>query len=256
MIHPTAIIDPEAIIAEDVSIGAYAVIGAQVEIHSGCQIGDHSTIYGPTVIGSGNRILQHTTLGGAPQDLGYQGEPTQLVIGERNIIREYSSINRGSVKGGGITNVGSDNFIMSYTHIGHDCQVGNNNVFTNSVSLAGHVEVGDHCNLGGFSLVHQFVRIGSYALTSMGSAINLDVPPYLLVSGNYARSYGVNKIGLKRKGFPADTIKAVTRAYKLLVRKRLPRDEALEQLKPLRDEYSEVDRFVEFVLASPRGIVK
>lgn len=256
MIHSTAIIDPTATLAEDVSIGAYAVIGSQVEIESGCHIGDHATVYGPTTIGRDNQILQHVTLGGAPQDLSYGGEPTRLIIGDRNTIREYCSINRGSVKGGGVTQVGNDNYIMSYAHIGHDCRVGNENVITNSVSLAGHVEIGDQCNLGGFSLVHQFTRIGSYAFTSMGAAINRDVPPFVIVSGNYARSYGINKIGLRRKGFSTDAIKAITRAYKLLVRNRVPRDEALRQLEPLARKFSEVQLFVDFIVNSTRGITR
>ena len=256
MIHSTAVIDPTATLAEDVSIGAYAVVGPGVEVGRGTSIEDHATVYGPTVIGCDNHILQHVTLGGAPQDLGYQGEPTELIIGERNTIREYASINRGSVKGGGVTRVGDDNYIMSYAHIGHDCQVGSQNIITNSVSLAGHVEVGDQCNLGGFSLVHQFTRIGSFAFTSMGAAINRDVPPFVIVSGNYARSYGINKIGLQRKGFSADVIDAIGKAYKLLVRKRKARDEAIQQLEPLAEQYGEVRLFVDFVLSSSRGIVK
>lgn len=256
MIHATAVIDPSAKIADEVSVGAYAVIGPQVEIGSGSQVGDHATLYGPTTIGSGNQILQHATLGGAPQDLHYHGEPTELIIGDRNTIREYVSISRGSVDGGGVTRVGDDNFIMAYAHIGHDCQVGNQNVITNSVSLAGHVHVGDKRNLGGFSLVHQFVHIGSFAFTSMGSAINRDVPPYVTVSGNYARSYGINKIGLRRNGFSAEAIDAIFKAYKLLVRRRVAREDALQQLEPLVQEFSEVKLFVDFVLASSRGIVK
>lgn len=256
MLHSTAIIDSSATIAEDVSIGAYAVIGPQVEIGQGSRIGDHATLYGPTTIGRENEICQHTTLGGAPQDLGYKGEPTQLVIGDRNIIREYASINRGSVKGGGMTRVADDNYIMSYAHIGHDCQVGSHNIITNSVSMAGHVEVGDQCNLGGFTLIHQFTRIGSYAFTSMGAAINRDVPPFVIVSGNYARSYGINKIGLQRKGFSAEAIDAINKAYKLLVRKRARHDEALQQLQPLVEKFSEVKLFVDFITSSSRGIVK
>lgn len=256
MIHPTAIIDPGASIAGDVSVGAYAVIGAQVEIGSGSQIGDHATIYGPTTVGRDNQVLQHSTLGGAPQDLHYKGEATRLVIGDRNTIREYTSISRGSVGGGGVTRVGNDNFIMAYAHIGHDCRVGNENIITNSVSLAGHVEIGDQCNLGGFTLVHQFTRIGSHAFTSMGAAINRDVPPFVMVSGNYARSYGINKIGLQRKGFSAEVIDAITKAYKLLVRKRTSREEALKRLEPLIDAHDEVRLFVDFVVASSRGIVK
>lgn len=256
MIHSTAVIDPMAKIAEDVSIGAYAVVGALVEIDSGSCIGDHATIYGPTRIGCDNQILQHTTLGGAPQDLSYKGEPTRLIIGNRNTIREYASISRGTVTGGGVTQVGDDNFIMAYAHIGHDCQVGCQNVITNSTSLAGHVQVGDQCNLGGFTLVHQFVRIGSFAFTSMGSVINRDVPPFVIVSGNYARSYGINRIGLRRKGFSEDIINAITRAYKLLVRRRVQRDDALQQLEPLVQKFSEVKQFVDFLLSSSRGIVK
>ncbi len=256
MIHSTAIVDPMATIAEDVSIGAYAVIGPQVEIDSGCHIGDHSTIYGPTTIGCDNQICQHTTLGGAPQDLGYKGEPTRLIIGDRNTIREYTSITRGTVSGGGVTQVGNDNFIMAYAHIGHDCHVGSQNTITNSVALAGHVQVGDQCNLGGFSLVHQFVRIGSFAFTSMGSVINRDVPPFVTVSGNYARSYGINKVGLRRKGFSVEAINAIYKAYKLLVRRRVQRDDALQQLEPLVQKFDEVRLFVEFLLSSSRGIVK
>ncbi len=256
MIHPTAIVDPQAEIASDVSIGAYAVVGPQVEIDSGSRVGEHATILGPTTIGRDNQILQHATLGGAPQDLHYRGEPTRLVIGDRNTIREYTSISRGTVSGGGVTRVGNDNFIMAYAHIGHDCRVGDHNVFTNSVSLAGHVQVGDQCNLGGFSLMHQFVRIGSYAFTSMGSVINRDVPPYVTVSGNYARSYGINKIGLRRKGFSVEAIDAISRAYKLLVRRRGRREDALRELEPLMQQYDEVELFVDFVLGSPRGIVK
>lgn len=256
MIHSTAIIDPIAKIAEDVSVGAYAVIGPQVEIDSGSHIGEHSTIHGPTTIGRDNQILQHTTLGGAPQDLNYKGEPTRLIIGDRNTIREYTSISRGTVAGGGVTRVGNDNFIMAYAHIGHDCRVGDQNVITNSVALAGHVQVGDQCNLGGFSLVHQFVRIGSFAFTSMGSVINRDVPPFVMVSGNYARSYGINKVGLRRKGFSTEAIRAISRAYKLLVRRRVQRDDALQQLEPLLQEFSEVRLFVDFLLGSSRGVVK
>jgi UDP-N-acetylglucosamine acyltransferase len=256
VIHSTAIIDPAAKIAEDVSIGAYAVIGPQVEIDSGSHIGDHTTIYGPTTIGCDNQILQHTALGGAPQDLNYKGEPTRLIIGDRNTIREYASISRGTVTGVGVTQVGNDNFIMAYAHIGHDCHVGGQNVITNSVSLAGHVQVGDQCNLGGFSLVHQFVRIGSFAFTSMGSVINHDVPPFVTVSGNYARSYGINKIGLRRNGFSAEVINAINKAYKLLVRRRVQRDDALQQLEPLVQKFSEVRLFVDFLRSSSRGIVK
>jgi UDP-N-acetylglucosamine acyltransferase len=239
-----------------VTIAPYADIGEQVEIGAGTSIGSHATIYGPTIIGSGNRIFQHAALGGEPQDVGYQEEATQLLIGDRNIIREYVSLNRGTLKGGGVTQLGNDNYLMAYTHIGHDCKIGNNNIFTNSTSLAGHVSVGDHCNFGGFSLLHQFIRIGSHAFTSMGAAINRDVPPFVIVSGNYARSYGINKIGLQRKGFSPELIEAINKSYKLLVRHRSERDAALKQLAPLAEQFSEVQLFIDFILSSQRGIVK
>lgn len=256
MIHPTAIIAPSAKIAENVKIAPYADIGQHVEIGAGTCIGSHTAIYGPTIIGEDNRIFQHCTLGGEPQDIGYQDEATQLVIGDRNTIREYVSLNRGTQKGGGVTHLGNDNYLMSYVHVGHDCKIGNNNILTNSTSLAGHVTLGDHCNLGGFSLLHQFIHVGSHAFTSMGSAINRDVPPFVIVSGSYARSYGINKVGLRRKGFSPELIKAINKAYKLLVRRRSKRDAALEQLAPLAEKYSEVQLFIDFILSSQRGIVK
>lgn len=256
MIHPSAIIDPSAVVGAGVSVGAYAVIGAQVTIGAGTRVGSHVVIHGPVSIGRDNRIFQFASLGEEPQDLSYQGEATRLEIGDRNVIREYVSFNRGTPKGGGLTRIGDDNMFMAHSHVGHDCLVGNKNVFANSASLAGHVTLGDQCILGGFTLVHQFTRIGSQAFTSMGSAINRDVPPYVIVSGNYARSYGINKVGLKRKGFAPELIDAIGKAYKLLVRTRTNRQLALAQLEPLREQYPQVQAFVEFVLASERGIVK
>lgn len=256
MIHPTAIIAPSAKIAEHVKIAPYADIGEHVEIGAGTSIGSHATIYGPTIIGEDNRIFQHSSLGDEPQDIGYQDEATQLVIGDRNIIREYASLNRGTAKGGGVTQLGDDNYLMAYVHVGHDCKIGNNNIFTNSVSLAGHVTVGDHCNLGGFSLLHQFIRVGSHAFSSMGAAINRDVPPFVMVSGNYARSYGINKVGLQREGFSPELIKAINKAYKLLVRRRGEHGAALKQLAPLAEQFSEVQLFIDFISSSQRGIVK
>jgi len=256
MIHPTAIIDPSASIADDVHIGAYAIVGADVEIGSGTSVGAHTTIYGPSCIGRDNQISQHALLGGKPQDIDFKDEATQLAIGDRNVIREYVSMNRGTVKGGGLTRVADDNYLMAYVHIGHDSQVGSHNVFTNSTSLAGHVEVGDYCNLGGFTLLHQFIRIGSHAFTSMGAVVNRDVPPFVIVSGNYARSFGINKVGLKRFGFSAAKINAIRKAYKLLVRKPGERETALKQLAPLAEEFSEIKVFMDFVSNSARGIVK
>lgn len=256
MIHQTAIIDPSAKIASDVQIGAYSIIGAHVEIESGTWIGPHVVINGPTKIGKNNRIHQFSSLGEAPQDLKYKGDPTRLEIGDGNTIREYVTFNRGTKEGGGITRIGSNNLFMAYVHVAHDCQVGSHIVFANSASLAGHVHIEDYAILGGFTLVHQFTRIGGYCMTSMGSAINRDVPPYLIVSGNYAEPIGVNKIGLKRRGFSDDAIRAITNAFKLLVRSRKPRDEVNAAVQPLADKFPEVKRFVDFINASKRGIVR
>lgn len=256
MIHPKAIIDSSASLAKDVVVGAYAVIGANVEIGSGSQIGHHVTLSGPLKIGMKNRIFAHASLGEEPQDISYRDEPTQLIIGDNNIIREYVSINRGTPKGGGVTRIGHENFFMTSVHIGHDCSVGNNNIFTNSTSLAGHVAVEDGCSLGGFTLVHQFTRIGCYAFTGMGSAVNLDIPPFVIASGNYAKSYGINKIGLQRRGFSEEKILAIQHAYKLLIRQRGNREAALEKLQDLMKQYSEVRLFVDFVKSSKRGVIK
>ena len=255
MIHPSAIIDPSAKIAEGVSIGAYAVIGEHVEIGAGTRIGSHVVIHGPVSIGKNNRIFQFASLGEEPQDLSYKGEPTRLVIGDRNTIREYVSFNRGTPKGGGVTKIGDDNLFMAYVHVGHDCIVGNKNVFANSASLAGHVELGDQCILGGFSLVHQFTRVGSHAFTSMAAAINRDVPPFVIVSGNYARSFGINKVGLKRKGYSAAEIDAIFKVYKLMVRRRLSETQIADQLEPLVC-FDGVKLLVDFITQSCRGIVK
>jgi len=257
MIHQTAIIDPSAKIAPDVEIGAYSIIGAHVEIESGTWVGPHVVLNGPTRIGKNNRIHQFASLGEAPQDLKYKkGDPTRLEIGDGNTIREYVTFNRGTVEGGGITRIGNNNLFMAYVHVAHDCQVGSEIVFANSASLAGHVQVEDFAILGGFTLVHQFTRIGGYAMTSMGSAINRDVPPYLIVSGNYAKPIGVNKIGLKRRGFSDESIRAINNAFKLLVRSRKPREEVNAAVQPLAEEFPEVRRFVDFINDSKRGIVR
>ena len=256
MIHQTAIIDSSAIIASDVQIGAYSIIGAHVEIESGTWIGPHVVINGPAKIGKNNRIFQFASLGEAPQDLKYKGDPTRLELGDSNTIREYVTFNRGTKEGNGVTRIGNNNLFMAYVHVAHDCHVGSNIVFANSASLAGHVTVEDFAILGGFTLVHQFSRIGGYAMTSMGSAINRDVPPYLIVSGNYAKPIGVNKIGLKRRGFSDDAIRAITNAYKLLVRSHKSRDEVNAAVLPLVQKYPEVQRFVDFINASQRGIIR
>lgn len=256
MIHPTAIIDDSASIADDVEIGPYSVIGANVEIGSGCWIGPHVVINGPTKMGKNNRIFQFASIGEDPQDLKYNGEATELIIGDNNRIRENVTISRGTVEGGGITRLGDHNLLMAYVHIAHDCIVGNHIIFANSASIAGHVTVEDNAILGGFTLVHQFSKIGRNCFTSMGSIINQDVPPFVIVASNYGKCSGINKVGLKRHGFTDETIRAIVNAYKLLVRSRKPREQALKEAAELIDQYPEVKQMAEFIQQSERGILR
>lgn len=255
-IHSTAIIDPTAKIGEGVSIGPYSVIGADVEIGAGTWIGPHVVINGPTTIGCDNRIHQFASIGEAPQDLKYDGEPTRLEIGDRNTIRECVTINRGTVSGGGLTRVGSDNLLMAYIHIAHDCDIGNHVIFSNNASLAGHAKVGDYVILSGFTLIHQFCAIGDYAFTGMGSAISKDVPPYLMISGNPAAPHGLNKVGLKRRGFSEEQVRNLTRVYKTLYRKGLSLEEATAQIVEMAKTNEEVVRFAEFLRNSKRSIIR
>lgn len=256
MIDPRAVIDPAARIADDVTIGPYAVIEGDVEIGAGCWIGPHAVLRGPTRIGRENRIFQFASIGEAPQDKKYAGEATRLEIGDRNVFREYVTVNRGTVQGGGVTRIGDDNWIMIGAHIAHDCIVGSHTIFSNNASLAGHVTVGDHVVLGGFTLVHQFCRLGAHCFTAMGSAISKDVPPYLLVSGHMARPYGLNVEGLKRRGFGAGTLRQLRRAYKVLYKSNLTLEQALEQLREMAQEAAEVRSMVDFIERSERGIVR
>lgn len=227
LIHPTALVDAGARLGENVEIGAYAVIGADVEIGDGTTVGPHTVIEGPTRIGRDNRIFQFASLGAAPQDKKYGGEPTRLEIGDRNTIREFCTFNRGTSQDAGITRVGDDNWIMAYVHLAHDCQVGDHTIFANNAQLAGHVHVGDWAILGGFTVVHQFVRIGAHCITGMGTILLQDVPPFVTASGNPAAPHGINSEGLKRRGYSAETIAAIKRAYKTLYRSGLKLDEAV-----------------------------
>ncbi|MHB1140975.1 MAG: acyl-ACP--UDP-N-acetylglucosamine O-acyltransferase [Sulfuricaulis sp.] len=255
MIHPQAIVDPGAKLGKDVQIGAFSIIGAGVEIGSGTWIGPHVVINGPTRIGSENRIYQFSSLGEAPQHLGYKGEPTWLEIGDRNIIREYCTLNRGSAGGGGVTRLGHDNFIMAYCHVAHDCQVGNRTIFANGTSLAGHVRVEDQVIFGGFSMIHQFCRVGAHAMTGISTVTFKDIPPYLLVAGNTAVPHGLNVRGLKRRNFSEQTIEALRHAYKLVYKSGLRLSEAIEQLAQM-DANPEVRHFLDFIKQSERGIVR
>ena len=256
MIHPTAIVDASAQIADDCEIGAYSVIGPDVEVGTGCRIASHVVINGPTRIGNNNEIFQFASLGEAPQDLKYNDEPTRLEIGNGNRIREYVTMNRGTVSGGGLTSVGDNNLFMAYTHVAHDCRIANNTIFSNGASLAGHVTVGDHVILGGFTLVHQFSEIGAHAFTGMGTAVNRDVPPYVMASGNHASAVGINKNGLKRRGFSEEAIAGLHKAFMLLIKQRGSREEALQQTQALADALPEVKAFVDFVKSSKRGVVR
>jgi UDP-N-acetylglucosamine acyltransferase len=228
-IHPTAVVDPQARLGERVDVGPFTVIGPGVEIGEGTRIGAHVNLQGPARIGRDNRIYAFSSLGEGPQDLGYGGEPTRLEIGDGNTIREGATLNRGTVRGGGVTRVGNRNFIMAYVHIAHDCRVGDHVVLVNNTSLAGHVTIEDHAMLSGFTLVSQWVSIGACAFSTMGSAINKHVPPYLLVSGNLARPVNLNMVGLKRQGFDDGEIRSLRGLYKRLFRSRESLDAILAE---------------------------
>jgi len=256
LIHPTAIVDPSANIADSCEVGPYTVIGADVTIGEGCWIGPHVVLKGPSSIGQNNKIFQFASVGEDPQDLKYAGEPTRLEIGDNNIIREYATINRGTAGGGAVTRIGNNNLLMAYIHIAHDCQIANHTVFSNGASLAGHVNVGEHAILAGFACVHQFCSVGEHAFVGLNSVANRDVPPFMMVVGNYAEAKGINKNGLRRRGFDDDAISALHRAYMMLVRQKGQRDVAVASLKSEIDAFPEVKRFLEFIEQSERGIVR
>lgn len=256
LIHPTAVVDPAARVAADVIVGPYTVIGCDVEIDSGCWIGPHVVIRGTARIGRNNNIYQFASLGDAPQDKKYGGEATRLEIGDGNTIREYVTINRGTVQGGGVTRLGDDNWIMASVHIAHDCQVGSHTVFANNATLAGHVTVGDYVTLGGATLVHQFCHLGEHAFTAYGARINKDVPPFVTVSEGKSRPRGLNVEGLRRRGFSDDRIRVLKDAYRVLYRSGLPLDQATLQLKALAAGSDDVRRLCDFLDQCSRSIVR
>ena len=256
MIDSTAVIDPDAEIAGDVSIGPYSVIGATVAIDAGTRIGPHVVIKGHTRIGRDNTVYQFASIGEDPQDKKYNGEPTLLEIGDRNTIREFVTINRGTVQDEGVTRLGDDNWIMAYVHIAHDCQIGNQTIFANNASLAGHVTVGDYVILGGFTLVYQFCSLGPHSLTAYGSGISMDVPPYVTVGGSPARPHGLNMEGLRRRGFPEAVRKVLKQAYKTLYRENRSLQDAIAELKGRVDECAELEVLVSFLETRSRGIVR
>ena len=254
MIHETAIIDPTARLAQGVCIGPWSVIGAEVDIGEGTVIGPHVVIQGPTSIGKGNRILQFSSLGEAPQDMKYQGERTFLEIGDHNTIREFCTIHRGTIQDKAITRIGHHNLFMAYVHIAHDCLIGNHVIFANNASLAGHVIVEDYAGLGGFSGVAQFCRIGEYSFLAAGSMVNKDVPPFIKVSGYYAKPFGLNIIGLQRHQFAGAVIAALRMAYKVIYRHGLKLMHAICELEA--SPVTEVQRLAQFIQVSQMGIVR
>ncbi|MDW3095203.1 MAG: acyl-ACP--UDP-N-acetylglucosamine O-acyltransferase [Gammaproteobacteria bacterium] len=255
-IHPTAIIDPSSKVAAGVSVGPYTVIGPGVEIGANTTIGPHVVIQGPTKIGEENTIFQFSSIGEIPQDKKFAGEDSQLIIGNNNTIREFCTINRGTHADQGSTIIGNDNWIMAYVHIAHDCVIGDRTIFSNGASIAGHVIVDDYAVLGGFTLVHQFCHIGAHSFCGMGSALNKDLPPYMMASGNLAKAFGLNKEGLRRREFSEDVIHALHQAYKALIVSKNSRVEQFEKVKDIAEEYSEVREFVKFIENSQRGTVR
>jgi UDP-N-acetylglucosamine acyltransferase len=256
VIDARAVVSPDAQLAPDVTVGPFSVIGPQVRIGARTVIGPHAVINGPTTIGADNRIFQFASIGDAPQDKKYRGEPTQLLIGDRNVFRESCTINRGTTHDKGITRIGEDNLFMAYSHVAHDCVIGNNTVFANSVALGGHVEVGDWVILGGLTAVHQFTKIGAHAFIGGGAILSRDVPPYVMVAGNPAVPHGVNAEGLRRRGFSDEQVRHIREAYRLLYRSELKLAEALTQLAPLAEQHPEIRAFVEFIHASTRSLVR
>lgn len=255
-IHPTAIIENGAILHESVEIGAYAIVGPHVTIGENTIIGHHASVVGHTKIGKNNHIYQYASVGEAPQDKKYKGEPTSLEIGDNNTIREFCTLNIGTVGGSGVTKLGNHNWIMAYCHIAHDCIVGDNTIFANSVALGGHVVVRDWAILGGHSVVHQFCIVGAHVMVAGTTAVTHDVPPYVMAFGYRAEPKGINSEGLKRRGFTAQQIENIRQAYKILYRNGLSYNDAKAQIKDLSNELEELKIFVQFFDESTRGIIR
>ncbi|MEW6336346.1 MAG: acyl-ACP--UDP-N-acetylglucosamine O-acyltransferase [Acidobacteriota bacterium] len=255
-IHPTAVVDPRARIAADAVIGAHVVIDGEVEVGAGCEIGPLCRIEGPTTIGEGNRFVSHCSVGAPPQDISYRGDPTRLEIGAHNLFREFVTLHRGTVKGGGVTRIGSDGLYMAYVHVAHDCQVGDHVIFANNGTLAGHVEVGDFSHVGALSAVHQFCHVGEYAFIGGGTIATKDVLPFMKTVGSRpARCFGPNTIGLQRKGFSEERLDALKRAWRLLHHPKLTTTEAVGRIREELASAPDAVRVVEFMAASQRGVI-
>ena len=255
-IHATAIVDASAELDSSVEIGAYSIIGPHVKIGAGTRVAGHVMINGPTTIGKNNQIYQYSSLGEAPQDKKYNGEPTSLEIGDNNTIREFCTFNRGTAQDKSITKIGNHNWIMAYVHIAHDCQIGNHTILANNASLAGHVDIDDYAILGGFTLIHQFCKIGAHVITAVGSVVFKDIPPYVTAAGYDAKPHGINAEGLKRRGYSTETILQIKRAYKALYRNGLTLEEAKTELATMQKTTPEIRLLTDFLIASKRGIVR
>lgn len=253
-IHPTAVIDKDAELESDVEVGPYSVIGPRVRIGAGSRIGPHAVIRGPTTIGAENRIFQFASVGEEPQDKKYNGEETYLEIGDRNVIREYATLHRGTAQDAGVTRVGNGNLLMAYTHVAHDCSIGDNVIMANAASLAGHIEVQDWAILGGFTIVHQFCRIGAHCFCAMGSVITKDVPPFVIVGGHPAAPRGINAEGLRRRDLNNESITRLKNAYKLLYMSNRKLEDAVDTMRGL--DCPQVDQIADFVADSSRSIVR
>jgi UDP-N-acetylglucosamine acyltransferase len=255
-IDPRAVVSPRAQLAPDVQVGPFAVIGPEVTIGAGCWIGPHAVINGPTVMGEGNRVYQFASIGEAPQDMKYRGEPTRLVIGARNTFREYVTINRGTVTGIGETRIGDDNLVLAYSHVAHDCVLGNHIILSNVVQLAGHVQIGDWSIFSGYSGAHQFCRIGAHAFIGNNTAVIRDLPPYVLATGQPAEPRSVNVEGLKRRGFDEAQLRAIRNAYRLLYRSDLKLEVATRRIEELARKHEVLGIFAEFLRGSTRGLAR
>jgi len=255
-IHPTAMVHPGAELSSEVEIGPYCYVGEHVRIEAGTRVGDHARVEGWTHIGEGCQLYPFAVVGAAPQDLKYRGEPTELSVGPRNVFREFCTIHRGTVPGGGRTLIGSDNVFMAYSHVAHDCRIGNHVILANAATLAGHIEIQDHAIIGGLVAIHQYVRVGAYAMVGGFSGIAQDVPPYTLASGSRAKLYGINVVGLKRHGFPKETIQALRRAYRILFRSSLVLQAAVEKVRQELPSLAEIENLIRFVQESKRGICR
>ncbi len=257
VVHPTAIISGDAVVADDAEVGPYAIVGPHVTVGSRSRIGPYTRIEGPAFIGARNEFYGHASIGGPPQDVKYRGERTELAIGNDNIFREFVTINRGTAGGGGATTIGGQNFFMAYAHVAHDCHVGSQTIFANGATLAGHVEVADSATIGAFSAVHQFCRVGEHAFIGGFTVCTQDVLPFVKTVGNRpAKTYGINSVGLERKGFSPDTVEALQRAYRILIRSKLKLEEALQQIEKDLNLYPEARYLVEFVRGSQRGFIR